>query len=67
MARIAVETATLGDWNEAGDRLRELEPDEFKRMLALARAFVAVHDRELEPLERFDARLAEVRGRKATS
>lgn len=45
---------------EAGKRLREVDPEEFRRMLALVRAFVAVYDRELETEEVFASRLAEI-------
>ena len=48
-------------WADAGRRLREVEPEEFERLLALARAFVAVHDRELEDEEVWRSRLAQIR------
>lgn len=47
-------------WLEAGRRLRDVEPEEFARLLALARAFVSIHDRQLERAEIFQSRLAEM-------
>lgn len=59
----------LAAWTDAGDRLRQVEPDEFSRMLALARAFVSIHDRRLEDVEIFQSRVAQivVRGSKVTA
>ena len=50
----------LEAFTEAGRRLRELDPEKFRRLLALARAFVALHDRELESNEAFVSRCAEI-------
>lgn len=62
---ITIETCTLRDWTDVGARLRELEPDEFARLLALARGFVSIHDRELESREEFDVRLTQIAAGKA--
>jgi hypothetical protein len=50
----------LEAWEEAGRRLREVEPAEFARLLALARAFVSLHDRELEEAEIFQSRVSQI-------
>jgi hypothetical protein len=47
-------------WVEAGRRLREVEPDEFSRLLALARAFISIHDRDLEDVEIYQSRVAQI-------
>lgn len=47
-------------WDEAGRRLREVEPERFGRLLALARAYVSLHDRELEDVEVYQSRLAQI-------
>lgn len=51
----------LEAWGEAGRRLREVEPEEFSRLLALARAFVSIHDREIEDDAVFASRMAQIR------
>lgn len=51
-------------WVEAGRRLREVEPQGFARLLALARAFVAIHDRSMEDDAVFASRLTQIRGDK---
>lgn len=65
-AAIAVESADLIEqrWDEAGRRLREVEPDEFYRILALARAFVSLHDPALSSREDFNAMVAAIRAPK---
>lgn len=50
----------LEAWDEAGRRLREVEPDEFQRLLALARAFVSIHDRDLEDPSVFESRIEQI-------
>lgn len=47
-------------WCEAGKRLREVDPRRFAQMLALARAYVSVYDRDLESEEVFNSRLDEI-------
>lgn len=50
----------LGAFIEAGSRLRDVDPEKFRRLLALARAFVALHDREVESPEVYASRCAEI-------
>ncbi len=50
----------LEAWHEAGRRLSEVDRENFTKMLALARAYVAVHDRELEDAAVFESRIAEI-------
>ena len=49
----------------AGRRLREVDPVRFERLLTLARAYVAIYDRDDEPEEVFLSRVAQVIGVKA--
>jgi hypothetical protein len=44
----------------AGRRLRDVDPDRFQRLLSLARAYVAIHDRPTEPEDVFLSRLMQV-------
>lgn len=44
-------------WCEAGRRLLEADPQNFVRVLALARAYAALYDEKLESPEVFQARL----------
>ena len=48
----------------AGKRLREVDPEKFRRILALIRAFVSVYDRDLESPEVVASRLAEISPRR---
>lgn len=50
----------LGALTEAGRRLREVDPDKFRRVLALMQAFVALHEPVLESEEAFAARCVEI-------
>jgi len=45
----------------AGRRLLEIDPDSFAKVLAAARALVAIHERPDEPDEIFASRLAQIR------
>lgn len=47
-------------WDRQGKRLREVDPERYGRILALVRAFVALHDRDLESEELFASRCAEI-------
>lgn len=47
-------------WQEVGRRLSEVDPINFARLLALARAYVSVHDRVLERAEIFRSRIAQI-------
>ncbi len=51
-------------WNDQGQRLREVDPDRYRRLLALVRSLVALHDRELESEELFASRSMEISPRK---
>lgn len=51
----------------AGRRLRELDPERFSKLLAIARAYVAVFDRPDELEEVFLSRMVQVTGRKASA
>lgn len=63
---VAVEDVAGADrWVDVGSRLRELEPDEYARLLALAEGFVLLHERDLESAEQFRGRIAFIR--RATS
>jgi hypothetical protein len=53
----------LDAFTEAGRRLRDVDPDKFRRVLALALAFVALHEPQLESEEMFLARCADIEGR----
>jgi hypothetical protein len=46
----------------AGRRLRELDPERFERVLAIARAYVAIYERPEEPEEVFLSRLQQTAG-----
>ncbi len=48
---------------DAGRRLREVDPERFRRVLALVRTYVAIYDRELESDAVFASRIAEIRPR----
>lgn len=51
---------------EAGRRLRDVDPERFQRVLALARAYVSIYERPEEPEEVFLSRLQQTaRGPKA--
>ena len=50
----------LEAWIEAGRRLRDADPETFAKMLALARGYVSLSDRELETAEVFQSRLAQI-------
>lgn len=50
----------LEAWCEAGQRLREVDPENFGKLLALARAYVSIYDRELESAEVFQSRIAQI-------
>lgn len=47
-------------WGEVGRRLSEVDPENFGKLLALARAYVSVHDRQLESDAVFQSRIAQV-------
>jgi hypothetical protein len=47
-------------FNEAGRRLRAVDPERFQRILALCRAYVAVHEREHESAEVFASRVMQI-------
>jgi hypothetical protein len=49
----------LSAWTEAGERLSAIDPVTFSELLALARAYVSLHDRELESAEVFQSRIAQ--------
>lgn len=49
---------------EAGRKLLAADPGRFKRVLALARAYVAAYERADEPEDILAARLDEIRGAK---
>jgi hypothetical protein len=53
----------LDAFTEAGRRLRDVDPEKFRRVLALAMAFVSLHEPQLESEESFLARCAEIEGR----
>lgn len=48
----------------ASERLREVDPEKFRRIHALIRAFVALYDREIEAHEVFASRVAEIAPRR---
>lgn len=50
----------LEAWDAAGRRLSRVDPERFSRVLALARAYVANHDRELENQATFQSRIAQI-------
>jgi hypothetical protein len=50
----------LGAFIEAGSRLRDVDPEKFRRLLALARAMVSLHDREVESADVYASRRAEI-------
>lgn len=50
----------LQAFTDAGRRLREVDPDAFRRMLAACRALVALHDRELEDDALWSSRMMEI-------
>ena len=60
MAKEGLVVDGLEAWLEAGQRLREVEPERFSRILALARAYVALNDRELEDESVFQSRLDQI-------
>lgn len=64
----AITVVDIGDaeWTAAGKRLRDVEPEEYRRLLALARAFVSIHEPKLESDEAFNTRLAVIRSDKAS-
>lgn len=48
----------------AAKRLREVDPERYRRIWALIRAFVSLYDREPETLEVVASRVAEISPRK---
>jgi hypothetical protein len=54
-------------WNEAGERLRALDPVTYGRLLVLAEALVANEEREIEAVDVFGARLQQVAGAEGLS
>ncbi|MBX3159536.1 MAG: hypothetical protein KF773_26430 [Deltaproteobacteria bacterium] len=57
----------LAKWRELGPKLYALDPDSFARVLAAADAFVACHQKKLEPLDVFEARLAAINGKRGVA
>lgn len=49
-------------WLRAGERLRELDPARFDRLLAIAESYVAVYERPLEDEDTFNARQRRIAG-----
>lgn len=69
MSRICVEDISghecndeCTEWNELGRRLRWLDPERFRQMLRLVRAYVAAYEQPNESREAFEARLARIGG-----
>jgi hypothetical protein len=59
----ALEVQGLDALLVAGRRLLEEKPEAFAKVLAVARAFIAVLDRPNEPIEIFLSRLQQIRTR----
>jgi hypothetical protein len=59
----ALEVQGLDALLVAGRKLQESDPDAFARLLAAARALVAVHERPDEPEPIFASRIAQIRSR----
>jgi hypothetical protein len=56
----ALEVQGLDALLVAGRRLQEINPDAFAKVLAAARAFVAIFDRPDEPRAIFESRLRQI-------
>ncbi len=56
----ALEVQGLDALLAAGRRLQEVNPDAFAKVLAAARAFVAIYERPDEPDEIFASRLMQI-------
>jgi hypothetical protein len=56
----ALEVQGLDALLAAGRRLQEVNPDAFAKVLAAARAFVAIYERPDEPEEVFVSRLQQI-------
>ena len=54
-------------WCAAGAELRRLNSTEFQRIFALVEAFVSIEQPDLERRELFDARLADISGRRGSA
>lgn len=52
----------LEAWIEAGRRLGEVDPKRFAEVLAFARLYLTLHERELESEAVFQSRLTEISG-----
>lgn len=57
MKRESVEVDGLDALLESGRKLRDLDPDRFKRVLAICRAYVAIYERPDESEEVFLSRV----------
>lgn len=52
-------------WAEAGRKLSEYDPEKFRQMLSVARAFVALFERGVEAAEVYRSRIAQISSRKS--
>lgn len=50
----------LEAWDRAGRQLRDVEPETFRQLLALARGYLSLHADELESVEVFNSRIGEI-------
>lgn len=54
-------------WCGLGRKLRELEPDKYRRLIAIAHGLLAVREPELESTAMFLARCADMDGRRGAA
>lgn len=52
-------------WIDAGRRLLRHDPEKFRRMLSIARAFVALYERGIEDVEVYRSRISQISSRKS--
>lgn len=52
----------MARWMRAGERLRELDPERFERVLGIAEGYVAIYEKPLEDEDTFQARLRRAAG-----
>lgn len=57
-----VEVDALDAWDQAGRKLKRIDPGRFERVLALARAYVAAYEREPESSAVVQSRIVQILG-----